>query len=73
MCKVYVSSVEIIRMCLCAAKNRAGRTLEILEVWGWAGWLASVDLIWKWDWGRKSQIFLFWEFVMLQNDLQRSG
>lgn len=40
MCKVYVSSVEIIRMCLCAAKKRAGSTLEILEVWGWAGWLA---------------------------------
>lgn len=44
-------------MCLCAAKKkRAGSTLEILEVWGWAGWLASVYLIWKWG---KDRLFCF--------------
>lgn len=57
---------------VCSKKKRAGSTLEILEVWGWAAWLASIYLIWKRD-GGKSQIFLFWEFVMLQTDLQRSG
>lgn len=37
-------------------KKRAGSTLEILEVWGWAGWLASVYLIWKWG---KDRLFCF--------------
>lgn len=41
-------------------KKRAGSTLEILQVWGWAGCLASVYLIWKLDggWGER-QIFCF--------------
>lgn len=47
-------------MCLCAAKKkkRAGSTLEILELWGWAGWLASVYLIWKWNGGEKTDFFV---------------
>lgn len=36
---------------VCSKKKRAGSTLEILEVWGWVVWLASVYLIWKWDGG----------------------